>query len=75
MTADLSRRVPFEPRDPQAGITLGDLAEFVALCMGPAHELPAETPVRAAGMIEFDFAGGPRIARITADPTKLTEAS
>ena len=70
MTADLTRRRSFEPSNPAAGITLGDMAEFVAEMIGH-HELPADTPVRASGMIEFDLHGGPRIARLTADPTMI----
>jgi hypothetical protein len=60
------RRRTFTPEDGIA-ITLDDLAEFVAEMMG-RYELPGTTPVRCMGVIEFDMADGPRIARITADP-------
>lgn len=54
-------------------MTLDDLAEFVSEMMGH-YELPGSTPVRAMGMIEIDFEAGPRIARLTADPTADTSA-
>lgn len=56
-------------RHPTDGIaiTLDDLAEFVTE-MRDVHDLPGDTPVRAAGVLEFDLVDGPRIARLTADP-------
>lgn len=60
------KRQPFLPSDPNAGMTLDDLAEFVAEMMG-THELPGATIVRCTGLIEFDMDGS-RIARLTACP-------
>lgn len=54
--------------DPARGMTLDDLAEFVAEMVGQ-HELPGDTVVRCKGMVEFDLVNGPRIAQLTADPT------
>jgi hypothetical protein len=54
--------------DPQTGMTLDDLAEFVAEMRGH-YELPGDTVVRAVGMLEINLTDGPRIARITADPS------
>ena len=62
----MARPIPFLPKDGQA-MTLGDLAEFVAEMIGQRH-LPESTPVRAMGVVEFDFQNGPRIARLTALP-------
>jgi len=59
--------------NPQAGMTLDDLAEFVSEMMGH-YELPGSTPVRAVGVLEFDLVNGPRIARITADPSADTSS-
>jgi hypothetical protein len=63
-----SRPLPFLPADGRA-ITLDDLTEFVA----QAHTagLPGATPIRTMGVIEFDLANGPRIARITACPGEV----
>lgn len=47
-------------------MTLDDLAEFVAEMRG-MRDLPGSTVVRAMGVVEFDLANGPRIARLTAD--------
>lgn len=62
----MARRRSLTPADPKRGMTLDDLAEFVAEMRGH-YELPGDTVVRATGMIEFDL-DGPRVARITADP-------
>lgn len=48
-------------------ITLDDLAAFVAEMRG-YRELPGDTPVRGAPIIEIDMADGPRLLRLTADP-------
>lgn len=53
--------------NPALGMTLDDLAEFVAECMGH-YELPGSTVVRCKGMLEFDLVNGPRIAQLTAMP-------
>ncbi len=68
--ADLRRR-SLSATDPKLGMTLSDVAEFVAEMMGH-YELPGSTPVRAVGMIEIDFADGARVARLTADPSADT---
>lgn len=54
--------------DPSRGMTLNDLAEFVAEMLGQ-HELPGTTVVRCKGMIELDLVNGPRVASLAADPT------
>jgi hypothetical protein len=69
--AATARRRSLSASDPKVGMTLDDLAEFVAEMVGH-YELPGSTPVRAMGMIEIDFEAGPRIARLTADPTSDT---
>lgn len=61
-----ARRRTSTAADPRTGMTLDELAEFVAEMMGH-YELPGDTPVRCTGVIEFD-PDGPRIARLTADP-------
>lgn len=58
-------RYAHHPADGQA-ITLDDLAAFVAEMRG-YRELPGNTVVRAAGVLEVDIESGPRIARLTAD--------
>ena len=67
MAAAAARRRTMSAPDPKIGMTLDDLAEFVAEMVGH-YELPGSTPVRCTGLIEFDM-DGPRIARLTADPT------
>lgn len=54
--------------DPARGMTLDDLAEFVAEMRGH-YELPGDTVVRCKGMVEFDLVNGPRVSALTADPT------
>lgn len=66
---------PARPRtmgasDPKVGMTLDDLAEFVAEMRGH-YDLPGETPVRCMGMVELDLVNGPRIARLTAVPAEI----
>lgn len=53
--------------DSRLGMTLDDLAEFVAEMRGH-YELPGDTVVRCKGVIEIDLVDGPRIAQLTADP-------
>jgi len=54
--------------NPADGIamTIDDLQAFVDE-MKQLRELPGNTVVRAMGVVELDFANGPRIARLTAD--------
>lgn len=66
-----ARRRTMGASDPAVGITLDDMAEFVAEMRGH-YELPGSTPVRCVGMLEFDMQDGPRIARLTADPAADT---
>jgi hypothetical protein len=56
-------------RSPENGqhITLDDLAEFVAEMRG-YRQLPGHTVVRGFPAVEIDFADGPRLQRISADP-------
>jgi hypothetical protein len=65
------RRRSLTATDPAAGMTLDDVAGFVSEMMGH-YELPGSTPVRCMGMIEIDFESGPRVARLTADPSADT---
>lgn len=65
------RRRSLSASNPQVGMTLDDVAEFVAEMMGH-YEMPGSTPVRCIGLIEIDFDAGPRIARLTADPDTST---
>lgn len=58
--------------DPKLGMTLDDLAEFVAEMRG-MHEMPGNTPVRVKGMIEIDLVNGPRIASLTAVPAEIPQ--
>ena len=62
----MARPVPFLPKDGQS-MTLDDLADFVQEMLGQ-RQMPGTTPVRAMGVVEFDFTNGPRIARLTACP-------
>lgn len=61
------RPVIYVPQNGQA-ITLDELAEFVADAM--SRGVPGSTPVRAAGVLEVNLTHGPRIARLTADPSE-----
>lgn len=61
----MSRPISYTPSDGKA-LTLDELSEFVAEAYGKG--LPGSTYVRAMGVIEFDMAHGPRIARLTAIP-------
>lgn len=63
----MSRPRPFTflPSDGKA-ITLDDLAEF--LVEARANSVPSTAYVRTMGVIEFDLANGPRIARLTVIP-------
>lgn len=56
------------PTDGHA-ITLDDLEQFVQDMR--ALGLPGNTPVRCAGVLEFDLVDGPRVSRITADPDAI----